>query len=162
MEPAEPVMIQVPSTSKTNAAGEEVITLEIEPGLLQPENETTPVPVGKKSTGRRGVKRTYESSNTAPDYAATGDTSVSDEQIFPAYLFQNVPSKLQTDNLRKLALVSIIEHNKAATNFYDLCKGCIGPLKNALLAMAGQQLADTISTDDHAYHVRGELSGTSK
>ena len=110
MEPqGEAVLVQLPGNA---VLGEEVITLDLDPEIIAP-SQTTPLSACK-ATPRRAVKRSYASasSNTAPDYAEVGD-AVSEEQYYPVYLFQNVPSKLQIENLRKMALISIIEKNKA-------------------------------------------------
>ena len=162
MGQAESVVVQVPATTQVSVTGEEIITLDLDTELIPPtQDEVTPVPRRgtSTSTSRRGQKRTYDSTNTAPDYATAGPSSVSEDQYYPAHLFQNVPGQLQIDNLRKKALVSIIKSNEAVVGLVEILKGCVGPLKNALLVMSGQELPNEKNKDDHSYQVR--LDGNS-
>ena len=88
-----------------------------------PTTSTTPAKGAAKSKGQKGkgLKRTYSSTNTAPDYAeaALEPDSVSDN-YYPAYLFQTPPGKLTMDHLHKHALISKIERNKAQIAFFQL------------------------------------------
>ena len=153
MDQPEAVLVQLPATSQRAPSGEEVITLDLDLSeVVPPSQNAEGLLTARRGTTRHAVKRTYAStsSNTAPDYAEAGE-SVSDEQYYPAYLFQNVPSKLQTENLRKMALISIIEKNKAQTNVYEMLKGCVGPLKNVLVGVASQYGIGNEGGGDHTY-----------
>ena len=158
MATAEPVLVQVPATLQRTATVEKVITLDLDPTEVVPpsQNAQQGTVSAYKSTSKRAVKRTYTeaTSNTAPDFSQMADAVSDDEQYYPAYLFQNVPSKLQMENLRKMALISIIETNKAEQNVLDMLKGCVGPFKNALLAMCGEHVPENREAGDHAYPVR--------
>ena len=161
MSNTERVLLEVPASSQLSLSGEEVITLDLDVAGLNTvaEEQVTPI---SRTKGKRAQKRTYESTNTAPDYGNATE-SVSDNQYYPAHLFQTVPSQLQTDNLRKKALVSIIKSNEAVIGLVESLKGCVGPLKNALLVLSGQGLPPEQEDSDHAYQVHGASAhGNSK
>ena len=151
MSNTERVLLEVPASSQVSVSGEEVITLNLDVAGLNAvaEEQVTPIPQAK---GKRAQKRTYESTNIAPDYG-NASISVSEDQYYPTHLFQPVRSQLQTENLRKKALVSIIKSNEAVTGLVESFKGCVGPLKNALLLLSGQGLPPQKDDCDHAYQV---------
>ena len=153
---AEPVRVQVPGKN-----AEDIITLELEADVIPPtpvtstETAKSAAPTCKgKSVRGRGVKRTYSSTNTAPDYAesAAQNDSVSD-QYYPAYLFQTPPSQFTMDVLCKHALISKIERNKAETTFYQMATGILGPMKQALISLGNETRSSTpTAASDHEYH----------
>ena len=92
--------MQLPSTSST---AEDVISLPLDPEVLELTPSTSS---GKgKAVYGKAKKRTYSSTNTAPDYAEAQADSVSDN-YYPAYLYQTPPSKLTMDHLHKHALIT--------------------------------------------------------
>ena len=101
MPTTEPVLVQVPATLQRTSTGEEVITLGLDPTEVVPpsQNAQQGAVSAYKTTSKTAVKRTYTvaMSNTAPDFPQMADAVSDDEQ----YLFQNVPSKLQMENLKK-------------------------------------------------------------
>ena len=133
------------STQNRNEAGEEVNILDLD--------KEPPAPVPSTSTGkvqpRRGTKRAH-STNTAPDYSDQKDDTVSGV-YYPAYLFQEAPSQLKIDELRRHAIISEIKKNDAMCNFFELARGVLGPLKDALLVASGREATPKSNEGDHAY-----------
>ena len=145
--PAQAVTMQLPSTS---SPAEDVISLPLDPEVLELTPSTSS---GKgKAVCGKGKKRTYSSTNTAPDYAEAQGDSVSDN-YYPAYLYQTPPSKLTMDHLRKHALITKKERNKAQINFFQIATGLLGPMKEALIAMASSsdKKNSPNSSGDHPY-----------
>ena len=147
---AEAVAVQlVPAPSQILGTGEAVITLDLDQDVAGP---STARPVCQNKSKGKGVKRstTFTSSNTAKTY---GDMEDDEEGSFeyPAYLFQEPPSKLKVDKLRKHALIAKVKKDTAIYNFFELAKGILGPMKNALLTVAGTKIPHDKSGGDHAY-----------
>ena len=143
-------MHQVTGLSQRNQAGEDIITLDLEPdNVVGPTQGTTPQVSACKSTNHRGVKRslTY-SSNTAPEF---NEETVSEEVNYPTYLYQPAPSKLKIDELQRHACISVIKKNNTMCTFFELAKGILGPLKDALVSAVGNEVGEKSNKSDHNY-----------
>ena len=140
----------LPASSQMSATGEQIITLDLDP-------EHRPGPSAGFSTVRlsrsrgKGIKRTNSNTNTAKTYGDI-DSDVGDADVnYPAFLYQEPPRKLKTEDLRKHALITKIKKDQSIATFFDLAKGVLGPLKNALIKIAGQQVPNNNGSGDHDY-----------
>ena len=138
--------------SQKAPSGEEVITLDLDHGLVEPTQNVTPEVSVHKSQSGRGVKRflSYAStSNTAVEYKA--DNTVSHDVFYPTYLSHPTPSNLKIEELCRHTVISEIKKNDAMCSFFEVVKGILGPLKNVLLVSAGKDVPDYDNVHDHMY-----------
>ena len=145
-----PKIRTVPANSQVSATGEEVVTFELG-DVVGPSQEVAPVVSAKKSSNGHGVKRSL-SSNTAPQCGDANQAATVSDVYYPAYIFQSAPSKLKIEELRRHACISEIKKNDAMCNFFELAKGLLGPMKDALIA-AGHNTnsGGTPKTGEHCY-----------
>ena len=73
-----------------------------------------------------------------------------DPVSYPAHLFEDVPSKLKIDALRKKVMISQIEAARATTLFYRQIGTLIGPTKNSLSSFPKPSAAK--ENNDHDYN----------
>ena len=154
----QPVAVQVVlSTSQVATNGEAIITLDLETDMIEPIPGTsrgTTASVHQIRSGGKGVKRnasaTFTSSNTAKTY---GDADAEEDDLvqYPAYLYQEPPSKLKVEDLRKHALIAKIKKDTSIYNFFELAKGILTPMKSTFLTVAGHQVPQPKPSGDHEY-----------
>ena len=144
-----PEQVTLPAVAQRGENGEKVITLDFGRDVSPPTPSTSTTTTIRKSTSGRCVKR----SNPTEEKETRNEDSVSDG-YYPAYLFQNPPQKLKTDDLRRQALISMIETNKSVQSFFDLAKGMLTPLKTVLVGLAENSSCtaqNQAPQEDHAY-----------
>ena len=174
MGPAEQMPLTVAALSQRDGNGEEIITLALEPEIIPPTPSTSAAATSStatkrnKTTSGRGVKKSSPTEGANANEENQEDDSAEDvsEGFYPAYLFQNPPKKLKTDDLRRQALISMIEANKSLQGFFDQAKTLIGPIKSFLSVTpansacnvnshstqeANQQASQHATQQDHAY-----------
>ena len=61
-----------------------------------------------------------------------------------------------------MALISIIETNKVQQNVLEMLKGCVGPFRNALLAMCDEHVPKNRQAGDRAYPVRSTSTNANR
>ena len=132
--------------------GEPVITLDLDTVTEPISGPSTRPAVHQFKSRGKGVKctGTFTSSNMARTY---GEMEEEEEFSFeyPAYLYQEPPSKLKVEDLRKHALIAQIKKDTSVYNFLEMAKGVIGPMKNAFLTAAGHTVPDERAGGDHCY-----------
>ena len=83
------------------------------------------------------------------------DSQMEDKVHFPAYLFSPPPSRLNTDHLRKLLMISEIRKNYAMLNVFEHLINLFGFVKRYLVeSCSGHKDESRIYRDtDHGYAI---------
>ena len=161
-----------------NEPNEEVVTIDLEPDLLQGASQevipststgitssqtpiTDPASVISAKTKPKGqaAKKQHHletlDSNTAQKYVDMVEnepvSKAAKTSNFPSYLFNPPPTTLGLEELRKHGIISDIEKNRAVTRFFNKATVLVPLFHNVLWQMDKSQTGQT--NTDHDYQV---------
>ena len=150
--------------SQASASGissaEPVITVALDedemektPPSTQQSHKTKEMPVKGISRKRKNNSKNSVDTNTAPLYCDQKENvSGGEDTYIPPDLFQPLPQKLSSDNLRKYATISLILKNRAEAKYYETVTSMLGPIKTAILKFNGVDVEALRKEEgDHAY-----------